>query len=407
LFLFPTMSDPNDQNRARGGGFSLGGSGPAEPLPAEWNQSGDRSNVGSLGRMGGGSSGRGPTSSSLRTEGRFATLRDIVGPSAPSMGSGPPGHGGFSGMDPGSDEEEEEGPEGDEDAAENLYVGGERSGLSIENPERRTGSSVVRDILRKAAEAGSTPQPSGSSFQSGPFSGAAYKLGSDEVDSSYIPDPNAPQAGGRRINEDEVATRHITFWRDGFSVEDGPLMRYDEPGNSQLLDEINSGHAPPQFLNVRVGQPVELRVTRRLNEDYVPPPKRPLGAFEGQGNRLGAPVPEFEGPSSASHTMQSIPGAFPSPSVERESLPPRFEVDQTLPTTNVQVRLADGTRLVARMNLYHTVGDIRSFINASRPGSSATPYTIQTTFPNRVLEDDSQTIEQAGLKNSVVVQRLL
>lgn len=36
--------------------------------------------------------------------------------------------------------------------------------------------------------------------------------------------------------------RHITFWRDGFSVEDGPLMRYDEPANAQLLDEINTGY---------------------------------------------------------------------------------------------------------------------------------------------------------------------
>ncbi|KAF8509775.1 SEP-domain-containing protein [Hysterangium stoloniferum] len=331
------------------------------------------------------------------------------------MGPGPPGPGSFGGMDHGSDDEEEEAPEAEEDGAENWYAGGERSGLSIENPERRSGNNVVRDILRKAAEAGSAAQPSGSSSQSGPFSGAAYKLGSDEVESSFIPDPNAPQAGSQRIDEDEVATRHITFWRDGFSVEDGPLMRYDEPGNSQLLDEINAGHAPPHFLNVRIGQPVELRVTRRLNDDYVEPPKRPLGTFEGQGHRLGAPVPELGDSLSVSQTMQSIPGAFPvtfpvtfpiAP-VERENLSTHFEVDQTLPTTSIQVRLADGTRLVARMNLHHTIGDIRNFINASRPGSSATPYAIQTTFPNRVLEDDSQTIEQAGLKNSVVVQRLL
>lgn len=78
------------------------------------------------------------------------------------------------------------------------------------------------------------------------------------------------------------------------------------------------------------------------------------------------------------------------------------------------------------MNLTHTVGDIRSFINAcvplsalcmrradlrgygldsSRPENLTRPYTIGTTFPNRTLEDDSATIEGAGLKNSVVVQR--
>jgi UBX domain-containing protein 1 len=42
----------------------------------------------------------------------------------------------------------------------------------------------------------------------------------------------------------------------------------------------------------------------------------------------------------------------------------------------------------------------------SRPGNSARPYVVQTTLPVRVLDDESQTIEAAGLKNSVVVQRL-
>lgn len=151
-----------------------------------------------------------------------------------------------------------------------------KSGISVENPDRRSGNNVVRDILRKAAEyvhlslsiyveliprrrAGATPQPP--SAPSGPFSGPAYTLGSDEVDSSYIPDPSAPQGNtfptgnfgsptdhthipvpGDPAADQDVATRHITFWRDGFSVEDGPLMRYDEPANSQLLDEINTGY---------------------------------------------------------------------------------------------------------------------------------------------------------------------
>jgi hypothetical protein len=30
---------------------------------------------------------------------------------------------------------------------------------------------------------------------------------------------------------------------------------------------------------------------------------------------------------------------------------------------------------------------------------------LQTTFPNKVLEDDGQTVEEAKLQNAVVVQR--
>jgi UBX domain-containing protein 1 len=47
-------------------------------------------------------------------------------------------------------------------------------------------------------------------------------------------------------------------------------------------------------------------VTRRLNEDYVPPPKRPIGTFEGQGHRLGAVVPDVVGtptPSSLANVL--------------------------------------------------------------------------------------------------------
>lgn len=118
-------------------------------------------------------------------------------------------------------------------------------------------------------------------------------------------------------------------------------------------------------MNVRVGQPVELKVTRRMNEDYVPPPPRPLAPFEGQGHRLGSVVPSISDSSAQPSGKYlaslrnkspfrdisyyfSVPGAFPSAtasSASREdSTGMKFQVDQSLPTTSVQVRLADGTR---------------------------------------------------------------
>ena len=93
------------------------------------------------------------------------------------------------------------------------------------------------------------------------FFGGGFTLGSDEVESTYIPDPSAepartslvhrllhaPCMGSRSFalteSEEETAIRHLTFWRDGFTVEDGELMRYDDPANEQILAEINSGCA--------------------------------------------------------------------------------------------------------------------------------------------------------------------
>ena len=69
-----------------------------------------------------------------------------------------------------------------------------------------------------------------------------------------------------------------------------------------------------------------------------------------------------------------------------------------------QIRLSDGTRLVSKFNHTHTVGDIRNFINLSRPGAP-TAYALMTTFPNKVLSDDSSSIKDAGLLNACIVQR--
>lgn len=133
----------------------------------------------------------------------------------------------------------------------------------------------------------------------------------------------------------------------------------------------NHSRAPPSLLGVEIGQAVELRVNRRTDTDYAAPRYR---AFAGSGHRLGSPVPGDHVANASSSA--SMPGTFPvsgtvlttsgpsAPTVERNSLTARFEVDQSQPTTSIQVRLADGTRLVCRMNLTHTVGDIRSFINA-------------------------------------------
>lgn len=291
------------------------------------------------------------------------------------------------------------GEDDDEEKRESWFTGGERSGLSVQNPGRDAqvpGGDVVRDLLRRAAEGGPAPE---AAAKSKVFSGGGHKLGGDDQESEYIPDPENSAVG------DAPQIRHLTFWQDGFSIEDGPLMRHDDPGNSQILDQVKSGLAPPSVLNVLPGQPVEVRITNRTHENYTPPNGQRL--FSGTGHRLGAPV-------AAVSSSSGMPGSFPGTSSsssgadlypERESLTTLFEVDETLPTTSVQIRLADGTKMNCRMNLTHTVQDLRNFINASRPENSGRLYTIGTTFPVRILEDNGATIEGANLQNTVVVQR--
>ena len=120
--------------------------------------------------------------------------------------------------------------------------------------------------------------------------------------------------------------------------------------NSSQQRTINR-RAPPQILGVLPGQPVELRVAKRVAENYSPPPKRPLAAFGGSGNLLGSPAPAFA-PDGSNAPAAVMPGSFPSAggvagasaSAERSSVNTLFEVDQSLPTASVQIQLADGKR---------------------------------------------------------------
>jgi UBX domain-containing protein 1 len=111
-------------------------------------------------------------------------------------------------------------------------------------------------------------------------------------------------------------------------------------------------------------------------------------AFGGSGRTLGG------GGASSS----APPAPQQQPAGEWEG------VDESKPTTSLQLRLYDGSRLVARFNHTHTLADVRRFVRASRPDMAA-PYTLGTAFPPAPLTDEAATLEAAGLLNAVLIQR--
>ena len=273
--------------------------------------------------------------------------------------------------------------EWDDDDEMNYFAGGERSALSVENPEARRrrnqpGGDLVQEILRRAAEEGKrhpegptagSKDPAKSSTPSFAFTGrgrtindsaeAESSSSSTAMPGSFGAGPGSAGAGGDEQQDDddgEVAIRNLTFWEDGFSIEDGELMRYDDPAHAQTLAAINSGHAPLSLLNIRFGQQVHVHVHRRTNEKYKPPPMK---AFSGSGNRLGSPAPANFAASSQS---QPTPASSSAPASYAGGQ--GLEVDADKPTTQLQIRLGDGQRMTARLNTTHTVAVLRNYINS-------------------------------------------
>lgn len=291
-----------------------------------------------------------------------------------------------------------------EEVSKLLPTKANNSGLAVQNPDgpRRAPEGeedLVTDILRQASDNGPTePEPRQSSHAWG---NVGHTLGSDEVDSVKV--------GEDQDEVGETQQRTLTFWREGFSIEDGPLHRYDEPGNRELLQAIQAGRAPMSLFDVRFDQPLQIVVQQRTNENYTPAPKV-FKSFEGSGNRLGSVTPNISGANTPVRSTAS-----PAPASTSAPAPAaKIELDASKPATNVQIRLGDGSRLVVRVNLDHTVANIRNYINAyvllaykadahsTHPGERE--YILQTTFPAKELSD-TETIAEAKLQNAVVIQR--
>jgi len=176
-----------------------------------------------------------------------------------------------------------------------------------------------------------------------------------------------------------------------FTVNDGEPRSISDPSNKEFVASLARGECPRE-LEVVEGQPVNVNLIRK-EVDYTPPEKPKYVAFAGHGQTLSSGASSSQQPPQPSGPSGIKPGG------EWEG------PDESKPVTSIQVRLHDGSRMVARFNYSHTVRDIRRFIAASRPDFPVS-YSLMTAFPSRPLSDDSETIEAAGLVNAVIIQKL-
>ncbi len=55
-------------------------------------------------------------------------------------------------------------------------------------------------------------------------------------------EPKGRKLGDEGNDDDlEPAVRNLTFWKNGFSIDDGPLYEYSDPKNQKYLEAIKSG----------------------------------------------------------------------------------------------------------------------------------------------------------------------
>ncbi|OSS46912.1 hypothetical protein B5807_08813 [Epicoccum nigrum] len=295
-------------------------------------------------------------------------------------------------------DDDDSGDDDKDDENQDFFAGGEKSGLAVQNPNQANPRDHINNILKRARQ--NAPRPGGDDERpTTRFTGSGMTLGGDDAPSRHIPDPNATQPAPQ-----PRAHRELHLWRDGFSVDDGALFRYDDPANARTLEMINTGHAPLHILNVEHGQEVDVEVHAHKDEDYKQPKKKYV-PFGGSGQRLGSPTPGASTAAAPPAAASSNTAAAAAPAAAGSSAQPSVEVDASVPTVTLQIRLGDGTRMQSRFNTTHTIGHVYDFVD--RASTDGRAYALMTTFPSKELTDKAQVLgDMAEFKRGgVVVQK--
>lgn len=184
----------------------------------------------------------------------------------------------------------------------------------------------------------------------------------------------------------------IRLWKNGFTVNDGELRNYTDVANQRFLDSIKKGELPHELQKDFDKEEVAVKVDDKKNEVYTP--RKPLfHPFSGHGYRLGSATPRI-----ITKVKRNVE--------EKEKRRPTVVLNNLEPVTNIQIWLADGTRIVQKFNTSHRISDIRDFITDFQGPQERCHFTLTTSLPFLELLDESLTLEEANLKNAVIVQRL-
>lgn len=115
--------------------------------------------------------------------------------------------------------------------------------------------------------------------------------------------------------------------------------------------------------------------------------------FSGQGHRLGSATPR-------------IVSKAKSVEVDNKSTLSAVSLNNLEPITRIQIWLANGERTVQRFNVSHRVSHIKDFIEKYQGSQRSPPFALATALPFLRFLDETLTLEEADLKNAVIIQRL-
>lgn len=181
----------------------------------------------------------------------------------------------------------------------------------------------------------------------------------------------------------DVRRVKITFWKNGFIVDDGEFRPNDDPANEDFLRSVSKGMIPRELQ--QLGGEIDVEIEDNREKAYTPKPK-PRDPWSGTARTLGGARTGGGAPHVSAAPLAGARTNFADPSK---------------PTTKVKVQLTNG-QLLLIVNTTATVRDLKSYIIQNQPQLKYSGVRLAVAFPPREITDDNLTIEQAGLKMAQV-----
>ena len=184
--------------------------------------------------------------------------------------------------------------------------------------------------------------------------------------------------------------RTITFYRDCFQVDDGPIRPVSDPENKKFLDEVSKGYCPKELQDGKGNAP-EISLVDKRSEDPPKAAAEKFNAFRGEGVSLGGTSQVSSGDSTV---------------FEVRRVASCVEVSPSKPKTRVRVKLPNGKAVVGNFNKFHTVNDLMEFVNVNVTGVKM--YQLLSGRPPKPIENNgSITLDAAGLCGASVTVKVV
>ncbi len=139
--------------------------------------------------------------------------------------------------------------------------------------------------------------------------------------------------------------------------------------------------------------------------DYELPPPPKYVAFSGSGTTLttGASSQKSSSVPVQQDNIQPQPPKVNLLKYQTKSLSPKIDNDK--PITRIMIRLHDGKSEEVQVNYDTKVSDVFTYVWSLTP--HAGEFELIAGFPPKPITNVNQTIEEAGLEDSKVIQKLL